>query len=1139
MQFVVNIERDLEVFDLSFPTGTDSGTTEEIKEKKNAMIKKLLRKLYNGGKPLEKVKGEHRKWEAFVKRFIADGTSLVNLGPPLDLQAGPMDVAPAPADRGTLQDGDSKRRKGNDGADAVVPFQQYVTIVRRHSKSPLTLTAQQLNIVFNHAVSLMFVRHGARFYLAGHRKVGTDSDYISSGSPESRRSAVRVYEGFDFTCVRTVMNDVDQWFLQIDPVCKVISQRTGLDEIYADILEAQRPGLKFTGPKRSEVEECTSNIKCEACKLARLGFNPESCEECRKGVRRCGECQECQQHDMTKYNPQQTRVQVLFQNRTVYTHYNDLSYRVSTVRFDLNPLDTFPWHQADGTNKDVTYLEYYQKQYGQNITDLDQPMLECRYKNRGKPVHIVPELCLITEVDASAKDKLPKMCAKFPQQRYQETQNFLQQLKSNPDAKEFLDLTGLTISADCQEVSSCEQLEVPHLVMAGQTNRKLANKQNCFRPGGWGSQTAHMNFNSSTPTMILLVVTHADTREREAKEWAADMRQALLKHNAPICVEEDLFLTVSRDQKHRDRMRDEMQQRFPSEIPVDPATGESRVLWYCFLAHGETEEYLAYRHYAISNPICHQAVNCTKIRRGKTGWFGAITRQIIEKCGHLVWWPFITMERMPTFAKTKILTIGIDMSHAPVESFRGRSISMAALVACVTDPITSKVTTFNHSFPVEQHRQVRVDLQLAKFARDAMDSAGGGPNYLPDYVFVYRDGLTKNHEADAQEYEIRPLAEELIARATGLDQPAPTLVFILTNKDSRTRYMQRVGSPNPSQIETVPQAGREIEVYSRGSNEWCRGKVLPVGPSQTDSGVAVVEYTTSDGKLKEKDVRWSNEGEVRFPANAAYHNPPPGFVCKLPSTGSTGEFFLVPNHETLSTAKPVRYIVLSNQKLLTAAEPEAAETRACEAKQAADAAVQPQLDAEEAMSAAERVALALREVADVLRAKREFVNDFQGQPSDDLLRKLVIELREEIHALPTLSALPRQLSDGMEQGLRFLDGLVTQPNFARLSANNDGIDRFLKLGQAEIKTSTNQQELAISEACAIKQQADDSVVTTAAKLRRALQDAAPLDEIIEFTHAQCYAFPNFAGPYVTMQLLSSVPKSLGVRTHNNYDSARL
>jgi aubergine-like protein len=87
--------------------------------------------------------------------------------------------------------------------------------------------------------------------------------------------------------------------------------------------------------------------------------------------------------------------------KVVMTKYNDKTYKVNDINWDVSPRDSF----LGSNNEEITFMDYYKKQYQINIRDNQQPMLSilpsAKDKRRGqtKPMLLVPELCIVTGVN--------------------------------------------------------------------------------------------------------------------------------------------------------------------------------------------------------------------------------------------------------------------------------------------------------------------------------------------------------------------------------------------------------------------------------------------------------------------------------------------------------------------------------------------------------------------------------------------------------------------------------------------------------------------------------------------------------------------------------------------------------------------
>ncbi|MGH0131652.1 UNVERIFIED_CONTAM: hypothetical protein FKN15_056734 [Acipenser sinensis] len=93
----------------------------------------------------------------------------------------------------------------------------------------------------------------------------------------------------------------------------------------------------------------------------------------------------------------------------VITHYNNRTYRVDDIDWTKSPKDKFT--MADGS--ETTFIDYYSKNYGIIIKELDQPLLVHRPKERLRPagkvltgeILLLPELSFMTGIpDKMRKD---------------------------------------------------------------------------------------------------------------------------------------------------------------------------------------------------------------------------------------------------------------------------------------------------------------------------------------------------------------------------------------------------------------------------------------------------------------------------------------------------------------------------------------------------------------------------------------------------------------------------------------------------------------------------------------------------------------------------------------------------------------
>lgn len=84
--------------------------------------------------------------------------------------------------------------------------------------------------------------------------------------------------------------------------------------------------------------------------------------------------------------------------QVVLTGYNNNTYRVDDVDFEVNPRSTFQLRNGEN----VSYIDYYKKKYNIDIRNATQPLLVSKTKPRERRagqsdlVYLVPELCRAT-----------------------------------------------------------------------------------------------------------------------------------------------------------------------------------------------------------------------------------------------------------------------------------------------------------------------------------------------------------------------------------------------------------------------------------------------------------------------------------------------------------------------------------------------------------------------------------------------------------------------------------------------------------------------------------------------------------------------------------------------------------------------
>lgn len=145
----------------------------------------------------------------------------------------------------------------------------------------------------------------------------------------------------------------------------------------------------------------------------------------------------------------------------VLTRYNNNLYTIDDIDWDRTPLSTFKL----STGTDITFLDYYKRQYNIDIIDLEQPLLVSKTKIKNekgefKFMYLVPEICHMTGLTEKMKNdvKVMKEISAYtritPYQRNYAFNRFLRNIKNNDDAKEMLLEWGLNIDVKPLEIEA-------------------------------------------------------------------------------------------------------------------------------------------------------------------------------------------------------------------------------------------------------------------------------------------------------------------------------------------------------------------------------------------------------------------------------------------------------------------------------------------------------------------------------------------------------------------------------------------------------------------------------------------------------------------------------------------------------------
>lgn len=142
--------------------------------------------------------------------------------------------------------------------------------------------------------------------------------------------------------------------------------------------------------------------------------------------------------------------------KTVLTGYNNKTYKIDDVKFDINPLSTF---DCKGTEK--TFKEYFVDRYGLQVRDDRQPMLVSNPKKKDQrdiPILLIPELCRTSGLTDKMKSNFQLMRAMSqhtqvdPENRRSRLIAFMNRIRNNQESKNVMNSWNINIDNDLVKI---------------------------------------------------------------------------------------------------------------------------------------------------------------------------------------------------------------------------------------------------------------------------------------------------------------------------------------------------------------------------------------------------------------------------------------------------------------------------------------------------------------------------------------------------------------------------------------------------------------------------------------------------------------------------------------------------------------
>nr|XP_003227897.2 PREDICTED: piwi-like protein 1 [Anolis carolinensis] len=445
----------------------------------------------------------------------------------------------------------------------------------------------------------------------------------------------------------------------------------------------------------------------------------------------------------------------------VLTRYNNKTYRVDDISWDSSPKDRFK--KADGS--EISFVDYYQMQYNQEVKDLNQPLLLSQPKRkRGPggavpgPAALVPELCFLTGLtdkmrsDFSVMKDLAVHTRLAPEQRMREIGKLVDYINKDANVQQELRDWGLSFDSNLLSFSG-RVVQSERIHQGGKVfdyNPQAAD---------WSRETRGAPLMRAKPLDNWLLLF-----PRRNYDAANALVQNLFKVTPAMGIQMKKATMVEVEDRTEAYLRALKQ----------TVTSDTQMV-VCLLSSSRKDKYDTIKKFLCSDcPTPSQCVLARTLGKAQTVMAVAtkIALQMNCKMGGELWSVEVPLKQL--------MVVGIDCYH---DTSAGRR-SIAAFVASLNQGMTRW-----YSRCVLQDRGQEVVDGLKVCFQAALRTWYTHNQHLPSRIIVYRDGVGDGQLKTLVSYEVPQFLECL--KTIGQDY-SPKLTVIVVKKRLNNRFFARI-----------------------------------------------------------------------------------------------------------------------------------------------------------------------------------------------------------------------------------------------------------------------------------------------------------------------------------------------------------
>ncbi|KAM6294643.1 piwi-like protein 2 [Aegotheles albertisi] len=530
----------------------------------------------------------------------------------------------------------------------------------------------------------------------------------------------------------------------------------------------------------------------------------------------------------------------------VITRYNNRMYRIDDIDWDKTPRDSFT--MASG--EEVTFMDYYSKNYGITIRELDQPLLIHRPKEKrmlqGKHqvdmVLLVPELAFMTGVPDMKKDSrmmkdVMREMLQSPQQHYARLTSLLHRIRDSPKASQELLSWGLRLDLD---IHRTEGRVLPM--------ERINLRHSSFLPTEdliWSKEVMR-EASISVVALNYWLLVYPKRLQNLAKDLVVTMES----------VSGPLGMWVSRPALVE--LKDDRIETYSKTIRSMLGSQDKVQLLLCIISGSRDDLYGAIKKLCcVQVPVPSQVINAQTLAGHPSKMRSVVQKVLLQincKMGGELWGVDIPLKQL--------MVIGMDVYH---DHSRGRH-SVIGFVASMNHVLTKWYSRVVFQMP---NQEIADSLRLC--LTNALQHFHEVNHCLPNKIVVYRDGVADSQLDTVLKYEIPQLQKCFDT----FESYEPSLVVVVVQKQNSTNFYsvateQQFTSPPPGTVidHTVTSLGwQDFFLLAHHSRQGCS---IPTHYICVLNTAKLSSEHLQRLTFKLCHLYWNWPGTVRVPAPCMY-----------------------------------------------------------------------------------------------------------------------------------------------------------------------------------------------------------------------------------------------------------------------------